>query len=71
MRVPDDFDVYCYLVYNPVRTFVFLECKGTKKTIRTSEVLRKKHRIRGKIDFRHVKKRLKCRFLSRLYSSSF
>lgn len=23
MRVPDDFDVYCYLVYNPVRTFVF------------------------------------------------
>lgn len=54
MRVPDDFDVYCYLVYNPVRTFV-LGVQRYEKTIRTSEVLRKKCGIRGKIDFRHVK----------------
>ena len=54
MRVPDDCDVSCYLVYNPVRTFV-LGVQRYEKTIRTSEVLRKKCGIRGKIDFRHVK----------------
>ena len=54
MRVPDDCDVSCYLVYNPVRTFV-LAVQRYEKTIRTSEVLRKKCGIRGKIDLRHVK----------------
>ena len=54
MRVPDDCVVSCYLVYNPVRTFV-LAVQRYEKTIRTSEVLRKKCGIRGKIDLRHVK----------------
>ena len=54
MRVPDDCDMSCYLVYNPVRTFV-LAVQRYEKTIRTSEVLRKKCGIRGKIDLRHVK----------------
>ena len=54
MKVPDDCDISCYLVYNPVRTFV-LAVQRYEKTIRTSEVLRKKCGIRGKIDLRHVK----------------
>ena len=54
MRVPDDYDMSCYLVYNPVRTFV-LAVQRYEKTIRTSEVLRKRCGIRGKIDLRHVK----------------